>query len=152
MRTEPVRRILSNFESDDPGTRAALNASAAPLAEGRYERIEEANDLAREAEEHGLVVLISGCPRGGDPSKDGETAIRVVSCPAQMAALFCGGASKGTDALLDEVRAIRDGGAHGSIIGRNVLSRSRDDALGLLHRIARIHAEEAPAAVSGELR
>ena len=53
--------------------------------------------------------------------------------------VFSGGASKGTDGLLDEIRGLRDGGANGSIIGRNSFQRSRQDALALLDQIVKIY-------------
>ena len=53
--------------------------------------------------------------------------------------VFSGGAAKGDAALLDEVRALRDGGASGSIIGRNSFQRPRDDALALLDKVVRIY-------------
>jgi class I fructose-bisphosphate aldolase len=49
--------------------------------------------------------------------------------------IFSGGASRGDDAVLDEVRAIRDGGGRGSIMGRNTFQRPRAEALSLLDRI-----------------
>jgi class I fructose-bisphosphate aldolase len=59
--------------------------------------------------------------------------------------IFSGGALKEDDAaLLDEARAIRDGGGCGSIIGRNAFQRSRDDALRLLGDMMRIYAGELP--------
>lgn len=56
--------------------------------------------------------------------------------------VFSGGGAKGEDALLDEVRAIRDGGANGSIIGRNTFQRPREDALKLLDSIIRVYKGE----------
>ena len=53
--------------------------------------------------------------------------------------VFSGGAAKGDAAILDEVRALRDGGASGSIIGRNSFQRPRDDALALLDKVVRIY-------------
>ena len=53
--------------------------------------------------------------------------------------VFSGGAAKGRDELLDEVRALRDGGANGSIIGRNSFQRGRDDALALLQDMVQIY-------------
>ena len=53
--------------------------------------------------------------------------------------VFSGGAAKGDAALLDEIRALRDGGASGSIIGRNSFQRPRDDALALLDKVVRIY-------------
>src|SRR5262249_37564611 len=43
--------------------------------------------------------------------------------------IFSGGESKDTASILDEVRAIRDGGGFGSIIGRNSFQRPRSEAL-----------------------
>ncbi len=54
--------------------------------------------------------------------------------------VFSGGAAKNTDELLDEVRAIRDGGGNGSIIGRNSFQRSREDALKLLAEVMDVYA------------
>ena len=54
--------------------------------------------------------------------------------------VFSGGAAKNTDELLDEVRAIRDGGGNGSIIGRNSFQRSREDALKLLDEVMDLYA------------
>lgn len=53
--------------------------------------------------------------------------------------VFSGGAAKGRDELLDEVRALRDGGANGSIIGRNSFQRGRNDALALLQDMVQIY-------------
>ena len=53
--------------------------------------------------------------------------------------VFSGGAAKGDDAILDEIRALRDGGASGSIIGRNSFQRPRADALELLDKVVKIY-------------
>ncbi len=53
--------------------------------------------------------------------------------------VFSGGAAKGTDAVFDDARAIRDGGGNGSIIGRNSFQRSREDALDLLGKLVDIY-------------
>jgi class I fructose-bisphosphate aldolase len=57
--------------------------------------------------------------------------------------VFSGGEAKDDDGLFDEVRAIRDGGANGSIIGRNTFQRPRDKALKMLDQIIRIYKGEA---------
>lgn len=57
--------------------------------------------------------------------------------------IFSGGAAKDLPALYDEVRAIRDGGGFGSIIGRNTFQRPRDEALTMLDTIVRILRGEA---------
>jgi len=56
--------------------------------------------------------------------------------------IFSGGEAKDTAALLDEVRAIRDGGGFGSIIGRNSFQRQRDKALNFLSTVMKIYAGE----------
>lgn len=55
--------------------------------------------------------------------------------------VFSGGNAKGEKELLDEVRAIRDGGGNGSIIGRNTFQRPRAEALALLDKIIRVYKE-----------
>jgi class I fructose-bisphosphate aldolase len=57
--------------------------------------------------------------------------------------IFSGGAAKEDDnAVLDEIRAIRDGGGFGTIIGRNSFQRRRADAIELLTKIMKIYAGE----------
>lgn len=54
--------------------------------------------------------------------------------------IFSGGATKEDDsAVLDEARAIRDGGGFGSIIGRNIFQRPKEDALHLLDGMMKIY-------------
>jgi class I fructose-bisphosphate aldolase len=50
-----------------------------------------------------------------------------------------GGAAKGDEAVFDEIRAIRDGGGFGSIIGRNSFQRSWDNALKFLDTVMGIY-------------
>lgn len=57
--------------------------------------------------------------------------------------VFSGGASKDTAGLLDEIRGLRDGGASGSIIGRNTFQRPREEALKLLGDIIDIYRGRA---------
>ena len=54
--------------------------------------------------------------------------------------IFSGGEAKETSAIFDEVRAIRDGGGFGSIIGRNSFQRPRDEAVKFLHDVMDIYA------------
>jgi class I fructose-bisphosphate aldolase len=56
--------------------------------------------------------------------------------------IFSGGARKDDEAVLDEIRAIRDGGGFGSIIGRNSFQRPWDEALRFLDTIMRIYVGE----------
>ena len=57
--------------------------------------------------------------------------------------VFSGGAAKGSDAVYDDARAIRDGGGNGSIIGRNTFQRSREDALAMLDKLVEIYKGRA---------
>ena len=54
--------------------------------------------------------------------------------------IFSGGEAKGTEALLEDVRALKEGGAFGSIMGRNSFQRPRGEALKLLDDVIRIYA------------
>jgi len=53
--------------------------------------------------------------------------------------VFSGGEAKGTEAILDEVRAIHAGGGNGSIMGRNAFQRPKAEALALLGAIIDIY-------------
>lgn len=175
---------------------SAIGFTIYPGSEDQFEMIEEIREMAEEAKAVGLAVVVWSYPRGGNLSKEGETAIDVCAYAAQIAALigahiikvkpptdfieqaeakkvyeaqnidistlparishviqsafdgrrlvvFSGGSAKGTDALLDEIRQIRDGGATGSIIGRNTFQRPRDEALSLLDSIIKIYQGKA---------
>ncbi|MCC7491027.1 MAG: class I fructose-bisphosphate aldolase [Fimbriimonadaceae bacterium] len=49
--------------------------------------------------------------------------------------IFSGGPAKGTAEVLDEIRGLAEGGAFGSIVGRNSFQRSKADGIALLHQI-----------------
>ena len=53
--------------------------------------------------------------------------------------VFSGGEAKDLKGIYNEVRAIRDGGGNGSIIGRNTFQRDRKDALSMLDTIIQIY-------------
>jgi len=53
--------------------------------------------------------------------------------------VFSGGEAKDLDGIYNEVRAIRDGGGNGSIIGRNTFQRPREEALAMLDSIIKIY-------------
>ncbi len=170
----------------------AIGFTMYPGSDDQFEMIEEIREIAQEAKSCGLAVVIWSYPRGGNLSKEGETAIDVTAYAAHMAAqlgahiikvkpptdhielaeakkvydaqnidistlsarishvlqsafdgkrlvVFSGGAAKGTEEIYDEIRQLRDGGASGSIIGRNSFQRSREDALKLLGDVVRIY-------------
>jgi class I fructose-bisphosphate aldolase len=154
--------------------------------------ISDIQEMALEAKSAGLAVVVWSYPRGGDISKEGETAIDIVAYAAHMAALvgahiikvkpptshielkeakkvyideniiintlsdrikhvvkscfqgrrlvvFSGGNSKDKDRFLNEIRELYEGGASGSIIGRNSFQRPYNEALDLLNEIMDIY-------------
>ncbi|HEX4193922.1 MAG TPA: class I fructose-bisphosphate aldolase [Stellaceae bacterium] len=175
---------------------AAIGFTIYPGSDEAYHMMEEIAEMAREAKSYGLAVVMWSYPRGGNLSKNGETAIDICAYAAHMAALlgahiikvkpptdfleldaakkvyekekidistpakriahvvqscfngkrivvFSGGEAKDLDGVYNEVRAVRDGGANGSIIGRNTFQRPRDEALKMLAHIIGIYRGEA---------
>jgi len=57
--------------------------------------------------------------------------------------IFSGGAAKGDEDVFNDVRAIRDGGGFGSIIGRNSFQRPKEDALKFLAKVMAIYVGES---------
>lgn len=161
----------------------AIGFTIYPGSEHRNEMYAELRDLIAEARECGLPTVVWSYPRGGELSKDGETALDVVAYAAHIACqlgahivkvkpptahieqseakkhyenvpkdtlaqriahivqasfngkrivIFSGGAAKGTDAVLEELRQIHKGGGYGAIMGRNSFQRSRADGAALL--------------------
>lgn len=70
-----------------------------------------------------------------------ERVRHVVQCcfNGKRVVIFSGGEAKDTASVLDEARAIRDGGGFGSIIGRNCFQRPRAEALTLLSEMMGIY-------------
>jgi len=74
-----------------------------------------------------------------------EARIRhvVQSCfDGRRIVVFSGGEAKDIESITADAKAIRDGGANGSIIGRNTFQRPRGEALQLLDRIVRVYLGE----------
>lgn len=170
---------------------SAIGFTIYPGSDNAYMMFEELRDLAEEAKEFGLAVVVWSYPRGGDLSAEGETAIDICAYGAHMAALlgahiikvklptahleleaaakvyrereidisslarrvehvvqscfngrrlvvFSGGATKDLEAVYEDIRAIRDGGGAGSIIGRNSFQRPREEAMQMLDQIIQI--------------
>lgn len=65
----------------------------------------------------------------------------IVQCAfnGRRVVVFSGGEAKGLDALYEEIRGIRDGGASGSIIGRNTFQRPKPEALDMLGKVIDIY-------------
>jgi len=175
---------------------SAIGFTIYPGSDAQFEMIEEIKEMAEEAKSYGLAVVVWSYPRGGNLTKEGETAVDICAYAAHIAALigahiikvkpptdhlelpeakkvyedqninietlkdriahvmqttfngkriviFSGGASKGLDAVYDEIRQLRDGGSNGSIIGRNTFQRKREDALAMLKTITDIYLGKA---------
>lgn len=63
---------------------------------------------------------------------------------AKRIVIFSGGAAKGDEEFFDEVRAIRDGGGFGSIIGRNSFQRVKEEAHAFLDTVMGIYEGSIP--------
>src|SRR5579863_10677087 len=175
---------------------SAIGFTIYPGSDAAFHMMEEISEMAREAKAHGLAVVIWSYPRGGNLSKNGETAVDICAYAAHMAALlgahiikvkpptdfleldaakkvyeqqkidistaakriahvvqssfngnrifiFSAGDAQDLYGVYYEVRAIRDGGAFGSIIGRNTFQRPRDEALKMLDQVIKIYRGEA---------
>ncbi len=170
---------------------AAIGFTIYPGSDAVIDQMEEIRDLSREARAKGLATVLWSYPRGGNVTKDGETAIDIVAYGAHLAALmgahiikvklptavleqkeakevyekqkipigtlservnhvmqccfnrqrivvFSGGAAKGGGDVLSDTSAIKEGGGHGSIIGRNCFQRPRAEAMKLLDDMVKI--------------
>jgi len=170
----------------------AVGFTIYPGSSERVTMYQELRELTAEAKEVGLAVVVWSYPRGSSISKEGETAVDVVTYAAQIAAqlgadiikvklpsakielaeaqkvyqkyeipiatltdrvrnviqsafngrrivIFSGGATAADEPFFEEVRAIRDGGGFGSIIGRNSFQRKKPDALKFLDTVMGIY-------------
>ncbi|GGF16718.1 fructose-bisphosphate aldolase [Aliidongia dinghuensis] len=171
---------------------SAIGFTIYPGSDAQFEMMEQIREMAEEAKAVGLAVVIWSYPRGGNLSKQGETAIDICAYAAHMAALlgahiikvkppteflelaaaktvyekqkidistqakryehvvqacfngrrivvFSGGEAKDVDSVVNEARAIRDGGGNGSIIGRNTFQRPKAEALALLDKLINVY-------------
>ncbi|CAG0946959.1 fructose-bisphosphate aldolase, class I [Anaerolineae bacterium] len=98
---------------------------SAHLEQAEAKKVYESKNIARETQADRVRHVIQSAFNGR----------RIV--------IFSGGAKKEDDnAIFDEMRAIRDGGGFGSIMGRNVFQRSKADALKLLDSVMKIYSGE----------
>ena len=67
---------------------SAIGFTIYPGSEDQFGMMEELRELILEAKSHGLVAVVWSYPRGGDLSKDGESAIDVTAYAAHIAALM----------------------------------------------------------------
>jgi class I fructose-bisphosphate aldolase len=67
---------------------AAIGFTIYPGSDEQFGMMEEIRELGREAKSKGLAVVIWSYPRGGDLTKEGETAMDICAYAAHMAALL----------------------------------------------------------------
>ncbi|MGE0821258.1 MAG: class I fructose-bisphosphate aldolase [Candidatus Binatia bacterium] len=175
---------------------AAVGFTIYPGSSQAQTMYQQAREITKEAKAKGLAMVLWSYPRGSDLSKEGETAVDVVTYAAQIACqlgahivkvklpsahielaeakkvyqkhhipietltdrvrhvvqsafngkrivIFSGGPKSDNDeAFFNEVRAIRDGGGFGSIIGRNSFQRQQAEGLAFLRTCMQIYAGE----------
>lgn len=189
---EPCSAITASVDDALRLGCSAIGYTIYPGSAQRNVMYEDLRELTYEAKAKGLAVVVWAYPRGSGISKEGETAVDVISYAAQIAAqlganiikikpptahieqkaakkafeaakipldtladrvricvksafdgkrivIFSGGAAKGRDAVLDEIRQIKAGGGFGSIVGRNSFQRPREEGIALLREIMAIY-------------
>jgi fructose-bisphosphate aldolase, class I len=67
---------------------SAIGFTIYPGSDDQFEMMEEIREMAEEAKSVGLAVVIWSYPRGGDLTKEAETAIDICAYAAHMAALL----------------------------------------------------------------
>jgi class I fructose-bisphosphate aldolase len=67
---------------------AAIGFTIYPGSDDQFEMMEEIREMAEEAKAVGLAVVMWSYPRGGDLTKDAETAFDICAYAAHMAALL----------------------------------------------------------------
>ncbi|HEU5380112.1 MAG TPA: class I fructose-bisphosphate aldolase [Ktedonobacteraceae bacterium] len=189
---DPISAITAGVEDALRLGCVAVGFTIYPASAERTTMYEQLRELTAEARAAGLAVVVWSYPRGSSLSKEGETAIDVITYAAQIAAqlgahiikvklpnakvelteaqkvyqkyeiptstmaervqhviqsafdgrrivIFSGGAATADDQVFNEVRAIRDGGGFGSIIGRNSFQRKKPEALKFLDTVMSIY-------------
>ncbi len=114
----------------------AYSAHMAALLGAHIIKVKPPTDHLEQPEAR-AVYEATGVPR--ETLSDRIRHIMQSSFDGRRIVVFSGGAAKDRDGLLDEVRSLRDGGANGSIIGRNTFQRPREEALELLSEIIGIY-------------
>lgn len=67
---------------------SAIGFTIYPGSDEAYNMMNEIRELSEEAKHYGLAVVIWSYPRGGNISKEGETALDIIAYGAHMAALL----------------------------------------------------------------
>ena len=140
--TQKVKKILDCYEGDPPGVKANL---ARILCTGKPGGTGKVVTLpVDQGFEHGparssapnppaAVVSLEAAKKSYEKFDGSMLAKRVAhvmqaSFSGKRIVVFSGGEAKDLDGVYEEVRGIRDGGANGSIIGRNTFQRPKEKA------------------------
>ena len=67
---------------------AAVGFTIYPASDDQYPMMEELRDIAREAKQAGLAVVVWSYPRGGDLKAEDETAVDIIAYATHLAALL----------------------------------------------------------------
>jgi class I fructose-bisphosphate aldolase len=86
--TEPLGALTASVSDALRLGCVAIGYTIYPGTVERRLQYEQLRELASEAKAAGLVVVVWSYPRGGDLSKEGETALDVIAYGAQIAALL----------------------------------------------------------------
>ncbi len=84
----PYQAITANVSDALRLGCSAIGFTIYPGSDAAFEMIGEIRAMAEEAKSVGLAVVVWSYPRGGDLTKDGETAMDVCAYAAHMAALI----------------------------------------------------------------
>lgn len=84
----PYQAITSSIQEALRLGCSAVGFTIYPGSHAAYEMFSEVRELIEEAKFYGLVTVIWSYPRGGDISKQGETAVDVIAYGAHIAALL----------------------------------------------------------------
>ncbi|MEE9270201.1 MAG: class I fructose-bisphosphate aldolase [Candidatus Krumholzibacteria bacterium] len=190
---DPVPALTSDVQDALRLGCAAVGFTIYPGSAMWRDMFEQLREVAADAKDAGLAVVVWSYPRGTNLSSAGETGIDVVAYAAQIASqmgahivkvklpsdhieqdaarkvyeaqdvpigtvadrvkhviqsafdgrrvvIFSGGSKQGDEPFFNDIRAIRDGGGFGSIIGRNSFQRPRDAAIKFLHTVMDIYS------------
>jgi len=84
----PVQAITGSVQEALRLGCSAIGFTIYPSSDGAFEMMGQIQEMAEEAKAYGLAVVVWSYPRGGDLSKQGETAVDIVAYAAHMAALL----------------------------------------------------------------
>ena len=87
-KTDPDQAVTASVNDALRLGCSAIGMTIYPGSDVAFDQFEELRELAEEAKAAGLAVVVWSYPRGGNLSKEGETAIDICAYAAHMAALL----------------------------------------------------------------